>query len=77
MRGRDYEKNIPDEYLSNLNRYYNDWMDTYTLGKKLIIDSDDLDFKNNPKDFEHIAQRIMGAIDQRDLFMGSAATAGN
>ena len=77
MRGRDYEKNIPDEYLSNLNRYYNDWMETYSLGKKLIIDSDDLDFKNNPKDFDHIAQRIMGALDQRDLFMGSEASAPN
>ena len=74
MRGRDYEKDIPDEYLSNLNRYYNDWMETYSLGKKLIIDSDDLDFKNNPNDFAHIAQRIMGALDQQDLFMGSEAS---
>jgi deoxyadenosine/deoxycytidine kinase len=75
MRGRDYEKNIPDEYLSNLNRYYDDWMMNYDLGKKLIIESDDLDFKNKSSDFEHIAHRIVGALDQRDLFLESRAMA--
>jgi len=70
LRGRDFEKNIPDEYLSNLNRYYDDWLRTYTLGKKLIIDSDDLDFVNNPADFDMATQLILNALDQRDLFMG-------
>jgi deoxyadenosine/deoxycytidine kinase len=69
MRGRDYEKNIPDEYLSNLNRYYDDWMSNYDLGKKLIIESDQLDFLNKSQDFDHIAHRILGALDQADLFM--------
>ncbi len=68
-RGRDYEKNIPDEYLANLDRYYDDWMENYDLGKKLIIHSDNLDFKNKANDFEAVAQRIIGALDQRDLFL--------
>lgn len=72
MRGRDYEKNIPDEYLSNLNRYYNDWMASYDLGNKLIIESDHLDFKNNPAHFEEIAQGILSALDQKDLFLASS-----
>ncbi len=67
-RGREYEKNIPDSYLSSLNRYYDDWMKNYTMGKKLVIDSDDLDFVQRPEDFEYVAQRIIEAIDQRDLF---------
>jgi hypothetical protein len=75
MRGRDYEKGIPDEYLSNLNRYYNDWMENYDMGKKLIVDSDQIDFLNNPKDFDWITQRILGALDQRDLFLESRAAA--
>lgn len=73
MRGRDYEKSIPDEYLSNLNRYYDDWMLNYNEGKKLIIDSDDLNFVKNPKDFDLVAQRIVSALDQRDLFLESRA----
>lgn len=70
-RGRDYEKNIPQEYLSNLNRYYDDWMGRYDLGKKLIIDSDNLDFVANPNDFDMIAQMILSQLDQRDLFLES------
>lgn len=75
LRGREYEKNIPDDYLANLNRYYDDWMSTYSLGKKLIIDSDDMNFLKNPEDFESICQRIVGALDQRDLFLDSKVSA--
>ena len=72
MRGREYEKNIPDEYLANLNRYYNDWMENYDLGKKLIIDSDSLDFVNRSGDFDFIAKSILTTLDQRDLFLESS-----
>lgn len=71
LRGRDYEKNIPDDYLMNLNRYYNDWMDTYSLGKKVIIESDHLNFLKHPEDFEGICQKIVGQLDQSDLFLNS------
>jgi deoxyadenosine/deoxycytidine kinase len=70
-RGRDFEKNIPAEYLSNLNRYYDEWMESYQLGKKLIIESDDLDFVQNPNDFQNITGQILRALDQRDLFLES------
>jgi deoxyadenosine/deoxycytidine kinase len=72
-RGRDYEKNIPDEYLSNLNRYYDDWMLNYDQGKKLIIDSDEMDFVKNPTDFDKILRSIISALDQRDLFLEERA----
>lgn len=74
-RGRDYEASIPDQYLSNLNKYYDDWMHAYDLGNKLIIDSENLDFVKNPNDFDIITQRIMGALDQRDLFLESRVDA--
>lgn len=76
MRGRSYEKDIPAEYLLNLNRYYDEWMDRYDLGKKLIMDSDSLDFLNCPEDFELLSGKIIGALDQRDLFLESRAAAG-
>ena len=68
-RGRDYERGIPDEYLLNLNRYYDDWMDRYDLSKKLVIESDVLDFVSSPEDFESIAQRIISTLDQQDFFL--------
>jgi deoxyadenosine/deoxycytidine kinase len=74
-RGRDFEQSIPDEYLQNLNRYYDDWMEGYE-GKKLIVTSDTLDFVENPQDFDYIAGKIVAALDQRDLFLESRATPG-
>ncbi len=76
QRGREYEKNIPDEYLINLNRYYDEWMDSYDVGKKLIIDTDDLDFVKNPGDFDQICAQIVGNLPQRDLFLESRAMPG-
>ncbi len=73
MRGRDYEANIPDEYLANLSRYYDDWMLNYDLGKKLIIESDDLDFLHKEEDFDKVTRSILSALDQRDLFLESRA----
>jgi deoxyadenosine/deoxycytidine kinase len=72
-RGREYEKNIPDEYLVNLNRYYDDWMELYLLGKKLIVESDDVDFLGNPHDFKRLTEMILGALDQRDLYLEERA----
>lgn len=68
LRGRDYEANIPDEYLASLNGYYDDWLSSYDMGKKLIIESDDLDFLHRPEDFELICQKINQTLDQGDLF---------
>lgn len=69
-RGRDYERNIPDEYLGNLNRFYDEWLAEYNLGKKLIIESDGMDFVKEPKHFERICENILTALDQPDLFLG-------
>ena len=75
MRGRDFEQNIPDQYLIDLNRYYDDWMTHYKQGKNLVVDSDDLDFLNNAKDFDHLTQLILSNLPQRDLFLESRARA--
>jgi deoxyadenosine/deoxycytidine kinase len=76
QRGRDYEKNIPDEYLLSLNRYYDDWMTSYDVGKKLIVESDHLDFIDRPEDFDQLCQQIVDNLPQRDLFLESRAQPG-
>jgi deoxyadenosine/deoxycytidine kinase len=72
-RGRDFERNIPEEYLRNLNRYYDDWMENYDSGKKLIIPSDDLDFLESPNDFNYLTKQVLDALDQRDIYLESRA----
>ena len=56
-RGRDYEQAMQLEYLENLNRRYESFIAGYK-GRLMVIDKDPLDFKNNPKDFAKIVDRI-------------------
>ena len=56
-RGRDYEQTISLEYLSGLNRHYEEWIGNYK-GRLLIIDADSLDFEHNPEDFASITDKI-------------------
>lgn len=56
-RGREYEKSISIEYLSNLNERYDRWIEEYD-GKVLVIEADDLDFANRPEDFASITDKI-------------------
>ena len=57
-RGRDYEQTMPLQYLSNLNERYEQFvMNTYQ-GRKLVIDVDDMDYKNRPEDFAAIVDKI-------------------
>ena len=56
-RGRDYEQTISLDYLSGLNRHYEEWIESYK-GHLLIIDADSLDFEHNPEDFASITDKI-------------------
>ncbi len=68
LRGRDYESAIEVDYLKRLNQYYDDWFDNYDKGKHLIVDTDDLDFLENPNDFDRLVSKIFECVDQQDLF---------
>jgi len=57
-RGREYEMNIDKNYLSRLNESYEQWIENYNLGKKIIIDTDNLDFVHSEKDFETVISTI-------------------
>jgi deoxyadenosine/deoxycytidine kinase len=68
-RGRDYESKISDQYLANLNRYYDEWIEKYRNGKVLVVDSDNFDFLNNPGDFEKVGRQIFQHLDQQEMFL--------
>lgn len=72
-RGRDFEQNIPVDYLTCLNRYYEEWIGKYKEGRLLVIDTDELDFVAHPEHFDLIAKQILEKIDQRELFLPLAA----
>ena len=60
-RGREYEQGIRIDYLSGLNKRYEDWISTYD-GRLIIIDKDNCDFLNRPTDFAQIVTRIDGEL---------------
>ena len=57
-RGRSYEQTIQLEYLQNLNSRYDDFIFHKYKGRVMIVEKDNLDFKNNPKDLAKIIDRI-------------------
>jgi len=61
-RGRDYEGSMSLDYLRNLNKRYTDWIENYTDGNLLIINVDDLDFKNSPEDLGAIINQVSAEI---------------
>ena len=57
IRGRDYEKSMSIEYLTNLNILYDKWIGSYK-GRVLTIEADGLDFEHRPEDFSMITDKI-------------------
>ena len=62
MRGRDYEGNMSLDYLKRLNKRYEDWIADYKEGNLLVINIDDVDFKNNPEDLGKIVNLVSGQL---------------
>ena len=57
-RGRAYEMNIDEAYLSRLNEKYEYWINNIYKGKVLIIDKDVEDFVADESVVERICQRL-------------------
>lgn len=61
-RGREYEENIRLDYLKRLNGFYNKWIEKYSDGPLLVIETDDIDFAENDQDFAEVVRRIDAQI---------------
>ncbi|MFN0063487.1 MAG: deoxynucleoside kinase [Myxococcaceae bacterium] len=57
-RGRDYERKFDGEYLEQVLHAYNQYFFHYADTPLLVINTSEIDFVNNPDDFEH----LMGVI---------------
>ena len=65
QRGRDFEQSISREYLEQLNGHYEAWIKRYALGPLLVVESDALDFVNNPQDFTSVVEMIGRKLGKR------------
>ena len=56
-RGRSFEKSIRIDYLTGLQKRYEDWIAAYK-GPMIIIYGDKLSFEDNPEDFRKVTDLI-------------------
>lgn len=59
LRGRDYEKSIPSDYLESIQDAYFNFFKQQNQLKIIIIDNNHLDFINNPNDYKLICETIL------------------
>jgi deoxyadenosine/deoxycytidine kinase len=57
-RKRDYEKEISEKYVSELNRAYNYFFFHYSRTPLLVIETSDIDFVNSQEDLEEVLRQI-------------------
>jgi len=72
-RGRDMERGITPDYLSLLDRFYEEWLTVYDLSPVLTIRTDDLDFVHRPQDLDIVVERIRARLAGREeiVFRGT------
>jgi deoxyadenosine/deoxycytidine kinase len=61
-RGRKYEDNIRLDYLKRLNERYEAWIESYKLGKMLIVDVDSYNFIDKPEDLSVVIDKVNASI---------------
>jgi len=63
-RGRDYEQNITEEYLSSIQDSYMEYFSHAGLPRVLILDTTNIDFVNRPGDYKRMKQVICRPYEQ-------------
>ncbi len=62
-RGREYENSISIDYLSRLNERYEAWIQTYSKGKLLVFDVDEINFVDKKEDLGFVIQSIDAEVN--------------
>jgi deoxyadenosine/deoxycytidine kinase len=66
-RARNMETGISPEYLGLLHSFYDEWLGAFDLCPVLTIQTDDLDFVNQPGHLDTVVQRIQEKLTGREV----------
>jgi deoxyadenosine/deoxycytidine kinase len=58
LRGRQMEQDIPLSYLKRLQGLYDQWIENYSLGEILVLDTGKLDFVSDLVDRQDVRERV-------------------
>ena len=65
-RGRDYERQISQDYLRQLNELYELWTSQFTLCPVLSVPADDLDYVAKPAHLDLIVGKVEEKLMGKD-----------
>ena len=65
-RGRSIESGITADYLTLLDSFYKDWMETFDVCPVLTIQTDDLDFVHKSRHLDIVVQRIQDRLTGKE-----------
>ncbi len=68
-RGRDYEMELvksDNTYLDELQKLYDKWISKYNLGPKITIETDKLNFVDNPDHVKLLINQIKSALRRKE-----------
>ena len=71
-RGRDYERTITPEYLSQLNLLYEEWISNFSLCPVLSVPADELDYVAHPGHLDLIALKVDEKLTGKEEVVFSA-----
>jgi deoxyadenosine/deoxycytidine kinase len=66
-RGRDYERQITSEYLSQINTLYEEWIARFSLCPVLTVPSDDLDYVANSRHLSLIVEKVQEKLTGKEV----------
>jgi deoxyadenosine/deoxycytidine kinase len=66
LRGREFERAMPAEYLEQLNYLYDEWIGWFRLCPVLTIPADDLDFVRYSDHMDMIAEQVMEHLSEQE-----------
>lgn len=72
LRDRDYERKIPTEYLDQLNRLYEQWINAFALCPVLTVPADDLDYVAHPRHCDLILSKVQEKLTGKEEVIFSA-----
>lgn len=72
-RGRAMETGIAEDYLSLLDTFYEEWMESFDLCPMLTIRTEDLDFVNRPRHLDVVIERMQAKLAGKEDVIFPAA----
>jgi deoxyadenosine/deoxycytidine kinase len=66
LRGREFERTLPAEYLEQLNFLYDEWIGWFRLCPVLVIPADDLDFVRYSEHMDMIAAQVLERLSGQE-----------